>query len=67
MEAKKQNPRYNIVSCRVSDELRQSIKHTLGNRSVQNFLHSAIEEKLIEERQARIDRIVRKARNADQT
>jgi hypothetical protein len=66
MGLKKQNPRYNVISCRVSDDLRACINHALGGRSMQDFIHAAIEAALIEERQVRIDRIVRKARHADQ-
>ena len=52
----KANPRYNVISCRVSDDLKQNIRHALGGRSVQDFMHEAVEAKLIEERQARIDK-----------
>lgn len=55
----KQNPRYNVVSCRVSDNTKQNIKRALGNRTVQEFAHEAIEAKLIEERQAMIDAYLR--------
>lgn len=57
----KENPRYNVLSCRVNNDMKQVIKHAVGRRSVQDFLHSAIEEKLINDRQARIDDIVRKS------
>lgn len=66
MGAKKQNPRYNVICCRVSDELKQSINHALGDRSVQDFVHAAVEAALIEERQARIDAILRNVIHADQ-
>lgn len=59
----KENPRYNILSCRVSDDLRASINHALAGRSIQEFVHAAIEEKLIDDRQARIDRLFREHRN----
>ena len=55
----KPNPRYNVVSCRVSDEMKQSISHARGSRTVQEFTHEALEAKLIEERQARIDAHIR--------
>lgn len=58
----KQHPRYNVVSCRVGDDLRASIAHALGGRSMQEFVHAAIEGLLIDERQARIDALVRAAR-----
>jgi hypothetical protein len=48
-------PRYNVLSCRVSDDLKQSIKRYKGKQSVQQFIHTAIEEKLISDRQARFD------------
>lgn len=54
----KQNPRYNVISCRVSDDTKQSITHALGGQSVQEFVHAAIEEKLISDRQHRIDKAV---------
>lgn len=40
------NPRYNILSCRVDDNLRRELDHALGGRSVQDFLHDAIREKI---------------------
>lgn len=55
----KENPRYNVVSCRVSDETKASIDHALAGHSVQEFVHAAIEEKLINDRQARIDVLTR--------
>ena len=54
----KENPRYNVVSCRVSEDTKISLYHALGGRSVQQFVHDAITAKLIEERQARIDNIL---------
>lgn len=59
MGRQKQNPRYNVLSCRVSDDLRQCIEHALDGRTVQQFLDAAIQEKLINDRQARFDAIVR--------
>lgn len=50
-----EHPRYNVLSCRVSDDTRRCITHALGGRSIQDYLHAAIEEKLIRDRQARID------------
>lgn len=52
-------PRHNVLSCRVSDDLRACIDHALAGRTVQQFLHAAIEEKLIADRQSRIDAVVR--------
>lgn len=54
----KQHPRYNVLSCRVSDDTRSCIDHALGGRSVQEYIHAAIEEKLISDRQYRIDKAV---------
>ena len=54
----KENPRYNVVSCRVSDDTKQIINHALGNQTMQDFIHTAIEEKLISDRQHRIDKAV---------
>ena len=62
MGRKKQNPKYNVLSCRVSNDLRQSISHALGNCSVQEYMHAAVEEKLRNDRQARIDKLVREHR-----
>lgn len=59
----KQHPRYNVVSCRVSDDTKHNINHALGGRSVQEFVHAAIEEKLISERQDRIDKLFREHRS----
>ena len=52
----KPNPRYNILSCRVSDELKECIDRALGGRTRQDFLHRAVTDLLISERrQAHID------------
>lgn len=59
MAKKKSNPRYHVISCRVSDDTKASISHALGGRSVQEFAHAAIEEKLINDRFTRIDKLVR--------
>ena len=61
MGATKLNPRYNVLSCRVSDDQRKCIDHALAGRTVQDYLHAAIEEKLIRDRQARIDDAIRNA------
>jgi len=58
----KQNPRYNVISCRVSDDTKHSINHALEGRSMQEYLHAALEEKLINDRQARLDALVRGSR-----
>jgi hypothetical protein len=66
MANKKQNPRYNVLSCRVSDDIRRCIDNALGGSSVQDYLHSALTEKLINDRQDRIDTITKRGRtNAD--
>ena len=54
-----QHPRYNVVSCRVSDDTKHSINHARGCRSMQAYVHEALEEKLINDRQSRIDTLVR--------
>lgn len=51
----KPNPRYNVLSCRVSDDLKQCVDRALGTQTRQDFLHRAIMEKLIRDRQARLD------------
>lgn len=58
MPRMKEKPRYNVLSCRVSDDTRSCINHALGGRSVQEYIHAAIEEKLISDRQHRIDKAV---------
>jgi hypothetical protein len=58
----KQNPRYNVISCRVSDKTKAGIERFLNGRSVQQFVHDAIEAKIIEARQAPFDALVRAAR-----
>ncbi|BCS54534.1 hypothetical protein [Geobacter sp. SVR] len=59
MGAKKPNPRYNVLSCRVNDDTRRCVDHALAGRTVNDFLQEAISEKLIRERQDRLDGIVR--------
>lgn len=54
----KEHPRYNIISCRISDDTKACVEKALSGRTVQEFLHTAIEEKLINDRQARIDALV---------
>lgn len=58
----KQHPKYNVLSCRVSDDTRKCISHALGGRSVQQFIHAAIEEKLAKNRLAYIARALRSHR-----
>lgn len=58
----KQHPKYNVVSFRISDATKAHLDNTLGGRSVQEFVHAAVEAKLIEERQAPFDALVRAAR-----
>ncbi|MDD5106071.1 MAG: hypothetical protein PHC49_10690 [Desulfuromonadaceae bacterium] len=55
----KKHPKYNVLSCRVSDDTKHSISHALGGCSVQQFIHSAIEEKLAKNRLAYIARAIR--------
>ena len=59
MPKMKSNPRYNVLSCRVSDELKESVDHALGTQTRQDFLHRAIMEKLIRDRQEKIDQRLR--------
>jgi len=54
----KEYPRSNVLSCRVSDDLRKCIEHALDGRTIQEYLHTAIEEKLISDRQMRLDEIL---------
>ncbi len=60
MGLKKEHPRYNVLSLRVSDGLRECLDHALKGRSVQEYLHAALESKLIADRQDRIDEIIRR-------
>lgn len=53
----KQHPRYNVLSVRVSDDTHKCISHALSGRSVQEYVHAAIEEKLINDRQGRIEKL----------
>jgi len=55
----KPHPKYNVISCRVSDDIRDCINHALDGRTVQDYLHSAIEEKLISDRQGRVDDLIK--------
>lgn len=59
MGRKKQNPRYNVLSCRVSDAQLAAIRQALGGRSIQHYLIGAITEKVINDRQAEIDELFR--------
>ncbi|MDD5107588.1 MAG: hypothetical protein PHC49_18490 [Desulfuromonadaceae bacterium] len=58
----KEHPKYNVLSCRVNDDTRKCISHALGGRSVQQFVHAAIEEKLAKNSQALIVRALRSTR-----
>lgn len=62
MPRMKENPRYNVVSTRVDDATWDMIQAACGQDSVATFLHAAIEEKLIAERQERIDAVTRSPR-----
>ena len=58
MGRKSENPRYNVISARVSDLENIEIRKAVGKRSLSQFILTAIEEKLIRDRQARIDAIL---------
>lgn len=60
MGLKKEHPRYNVLSVRISDDLRKCLDHALAGQSVQEYLHAALEAKLIADRQHRIDEITRR-------
>jgi hypothetical protein len=49
MGATKPDPRYNVLSCRVSDDTLRCVEHALAGRTVNEFLRIAIEEKLTRE------------------
>lgn len=57
----KPHPKYNVISCRVSDDIRACIDHALSGRSMQEYLHSAIEEKLTSERQTRMNELLKES------
>lgn len=57
MGATKPDPRYNVLSCRVGDDTRRCIQHALAGRTVNDFLLAVIEEKLIREREARLEKL----------
>jgi hypothetical protein len=54
-----ENPRNHVLSLRVSDAMKDMVTSARGGQSLQDFLHRALVEKLINERQALIDDIVR--------
>lgn len=51
MPVRKDNPRYNIVSTRLDDHLRAEVTTWLDGRSLSDYLHAAIEEKVARDRQ----------------
>lgn len=53
-----EQPRRNVLSVRVTDDLRSCVDHARDGASIQDFLHQAVEEKLIRERQNRIDNAI---------
>jgi len=53
----KQHPRYNVLSCRVSDEIRQCVDHARERVTVDEYIRTALEEKLIRDRQERINQV----------
>lgn len=56
-----EHPRYNIVSTRLADVTYFDLVGTLNGRTVADFLASAVEEKLIRERQTELDESLRAA------
>ena len=51
----KENPRYNVISCRVSDAELQAIESEVGPERLSGFLLEAALEKVLRERQRRMD------------
>lgn len=49
----KENPRYNVISLRVSDEELESIEKLSGNNPRSEFLLAAVVEKIQREEEAR--------------
>lgn len=58
----RQNPRYNVISCRVSDAELAEITSAIGSGTRQEYLLAAVSEKLINDRQAAIDEMIRNCR-----
>lgn len=54
----KENPRYNVISLRVSDEELAELNIVIGDGTRQEYLLAALTEKFINDRQARIDALV---------
>jgi hypothetical protein len=54
----KEHPRYNVVSCRISENMKANLFSNLVGRTVQQFVHDAIESKLNEEKEARCRRLL---------
>ena len=55
----KENPRYNIISTRISDADYFAIIEALSGRSLAEYLQQAISEKLIRDRQLDLDEYLR--------
>lgn len=55
----KENPRYNVLSLRVSDQIYFDVVSALNGRTVADYLAAAIEEKLIRDRQLALDEHLR--------
>ena len=51
----KENPRYNVISCRASKSERLEIAAVVGNGNLSLFLLDAAMEKVRREKQRRID------------
>lgn len=64
MENSAKQTKKHVLSCRLNDDALETFRAGLDGRTVQEFLVEAIGEKLIRERQARIDAIVARARRA---
>lgn len=55
----KEHPRYNIVSVRISDRELAELDIMRGSRKRSIVLGEALNEKILKERQSRMDQIIR--------
>lgn len=56
----KQNPRYNVLSFRATDEELAEIRAAIGRRTRQAFLLEAVREKIVGDRQRAVDERVKR-------
>lgn len=59
MGRKKPNPKYNVISLRVSADELSMLNTVIGAGTRQKYLHSALIEKIINDRQDQADGVFR--------